>query len=260
MKPFPRKFCAIFPSAGYGKRLGANTPKIFLQVDGEKTIFEVLLTQVMPGVRDCVVVLSPQGADYIKELSKMTQRMLRSHAVAIQETPKGTADAVFCAFQYWTLFENILVIWGDQALVARETIQKALKLHHTMHSPHLTFPVVQVPDPYIHYEINPSKKKILSVQMRREADQMPEIGVSDVGIFVLSVRGLSDGWKKFQQENVTGNETKELNFPSFFAFLSTQLNWPVLSFEIKDPNQCRGINTKEDLNFVREFYSHRKAG
>ena len=48
-----------------------------------------------------------------------------------------------------------------------------------------------------------------------------------------------------------GNTTGELNFLPFFVYLNNFCNLPIKKILVKDVDEAKGLNTKEDLIFFQ---------
>src|ERR1700678_2573343 len=97
------KICAVIPAAGRGTRLGADRPKILMQLREEETIWSILYEKLAPLVEHIHLVLSPRGASLFPPLPANV-------SFSIQSEPLGMGDAIFGARQFWSQFDAILVV------------------------------------------------------------------------------------------------------------------------------------------------------
>lgn len=110
------KITLVIPAAGRGTRLfpGANSrPKGMIPINGRPLLEYVLDTGLQLPIGRIVIVISPTGKS-IREYFGPTQRGIRIH-YAIQDEPRGLADAVSCAEPY--VEQLMLVINGDEIFV-----------------------------------------------------------------------------------------------------------------------------------------------
>ncbi|MGA7933978.1 MAG: NTP transferase domain-containing protein [Kovacikia sp.] len=248
-----KKFCAVIPAAGRGSRLGLNIPKILVPLQGEKTIWQVLLKNLHANVDHIHVVLSREGYSlFQKELENDDLDDFVS--LSIQDKPLGMGDAIFTGYESWANFENILIIWGDQVYVSEQTIKKTLDLQSKAYSSQCTIPVTVVDKPYVQYLFDDDNEKLLKILQEREGDICQPKGFADVGTFCLSVDTILESWSQFLKLDSKGSLTGEINFLPFLSFLSTQCNWVIKRVLIQNSIESRGINTKEDLDFFRRLY------
>jgi bifunctional UDP-N-acetylglucosamine pyrophosphorylase/glucosamine-1-phosphate N-acetyltransferase len=148
--------------------------------------------------------------------------------------------------------ESILVVWGDQIHVARDTIRRALDLHAGAPR-RLVLPLVALSKPYVEYRFDDGNR-LIAVLQSREGDECAPGGLGDVGMFVLSTGGLASAWSLYRRAPRLGARTAEVNFLPFLVYLA-QRGWEVKQLRVDDPLEARGINTTEDLAFFRRLYS-----
>jgi len=110
------KITLVIPAAGRGKRLfcgNGSTPKGMVPINGRPLLEYVLEAGMQTPIRDIVIILSPTG-DSIKEYFGHTWRGIPIY-YAIQDEPRGLADAVSCAEPL--VAHLMLVINGDEIYV-----------------------------------------------------------------------------------------------------------------------------------------------
>ncbi|GII77360.1 hypothetical protein Sru01_23420 [Sphaerisporangium rufum] len=258
--------CAVIPAAGRGTRLGSATPKIMVEVAGGVTVWDLLYRRLRPHVAHVHVVVSPDGEAPFRELA--AARIAAGEvSVSVQHRPEGMGDAVFGAARFWAAYDAILVVWGDQANLSPETVGRVAAAHR---SPGLTVPLVAMPDPYVEYELDRAgpaagpdrspggtgdgETRLVRVRMSREGDPCRPGGLSDVGVFCLATAGLRAAWRLYLAGAAPGAVTGEVNFLPFLSYLSRVRDWPFRVVPVTDPQEARGINTPEDLEFARQAF------
>ncbi|GAA3447353.1 NTP transferase domain-containing protein [Planomonospora venezuelensis] len=251
------RVCAVVPAAGQGSRLGLGIPKIMLEVAGGVTVWDLLRGRLAPWAEHVHVVLSPAGKAPFQRLA--AEAIERGEvSVSVQEEPTGMGDAVFgAAVPYWADHDAILVVWGDQANLSSRTVGETVRAHRGSAAgggPALALPLVALPDPYVEYEYDEDSSALLRVRMSREGDECRPGGLSDVGVFCLSVDGLAQAWPRYLAAARTGTVTGEVNFLPFLPYLSRELGWRTTVVPVADPDEARGINTPADLEFTRRAY------
>jgi len=257
--------CAVIPAAGRGSRLGLEIPKILVPIDEQHVIWNILCDLLTPVVDHIHVVVAPKAVPMFHEIldgeASSTGPNCRGDAmrrpahcqvtVSSQTQPLGMGDAIFGAHEYWSKFDSIIVIWGDQVNLSPDTIQKVAG--HCRPEQTIVLPLARCQSPYVQYDLHGSR--LTSVRSAREGDAMDDVGAADVGIFGLSVSGLKESWDDYLAQASSGSLTGEINFVPFLPFLSSKHNWQVSPIEIKDPAEARGVNTVEDLEFARARYA-----
>jgi bifunctional UDP-N-acetylglucosamine pyrophosphorylase/glucosamine-1-phosphate N-acetyltransferase len=250
----PRSLCAVVPAAGRGSRLGVDTPKVFVPILPGLTIWEAVRGKLARVADRIVLVLSPDGKAYLDEnRAKLGTKSLEKTQIALQPLPSGMGDAIFGSYDFWSGYDEVLVVWGDQFNLSLETLTRCLELHARSEKPALTLPVVRMRQPYVEYRFD-DQGRLTHIRQSREGDACKPDGFSDVGVFLLSGGpALKEEWARFQPNAATGSQTGEVNFLPFLVHLSTQANWLVNRYETGDTSEAIGINTPEDLSFARQL-------
>jgi bifunctional N-acetylglucosamine-1-phosphate-uridyltransferase/glucosamine-1-phosphate-acetyltransferase GlmU-like protein len=255
------RVCAVVPAAGRGTRLGAEVPKVFVPIVPNITIWDAIHDKLMPLVDHTVLVLSPDGRAYFeKKRAAFKRDSFAGTEIGLQETPLGMGDAIFGVAPFWSDYENILIVWGDQFNLSPGTLGACLDLHFARKKPALTLPLVRSDNPYVEYVFDASER-LTQVRQTREGDRCEPGGFSDIGVFLLSGgRALREEWSRYREKAAPGTSTGEINFLPFLAHLSTVAGWPVSRYETDDPAEAIGINTPEDLAFARQLLQKKSAG
>src|SRR5256886_12054359 len=113
------ELAAVVMAAGIGTRMKSAMPKHLHPLLGRRMVDWVVDAARGAGVERLVVVASPQTSD-----------LLEGVAVAVQEEPLGTGDAVRCARSALEGFGgDILVLNGDVPALRSETIRALVDTH-----------------------------------------------------------------------------------------------------------------------------------
>jgi bifunctional UDP-N-acetylglucosamine pyrophosphorylase / glucosamine-1-phosphate N-acetyltransferase len=248
-----RRICAIVPAAGRGTRLSANVPKVFVPILPDLTIWDVLRTKLAEVAAPIVLVLSPDGLNFVKQNpGAFSPGSFENTIKAVQSSPLGMGDAIFGAADFWREFDDLLIVWGDQFNLSLETVRACIKLHAAQQKPALTLPLVRAPQPYVEYVFD-AHGALTTIRQSREGDACEPNGFSDVGVFLLSGGSvLIEEWTRYLAGGKIGSVTAEINFLPFLVHLSAR-GWPVNRYETHDPAEAIGINTPEDLAFARQL-------
>jgi bifunctional UDP-N-acetylglucosamine pyrophosphorylase / glucosamine-1-phosphate N-acetyltransferase len=244
----PLRICAVVPAAGRGKRLGGQGPKLLTALGDGKTIWSILIRNLMMVAQEIDVIVSPDGEPAMREAierGNMASRVFLS----VQDAPTGMGDAIFCGYPVWSRADLILVVWGDQVFVSPDTLRRACVLHAGAPCT-IILPVVRLSEPYVEYVFS-DKGHLEAVRQSREGDICAPNGYSDVGTFALSVAGLRDAWTQYLSQTQRGAGTGETNFIPFLPYLAAN-GWSVKRLAVVDPREARGINTPDDLEYFRQ--------
>jgi bifunctional N-acetylglucosamine-1-phosphate-uridyltransferase/glucosamine-1-phosphate-acetyltransferase GlmU-like protein len=239
----------VLPAAGRGSRLGLGRPKLLAPVTDRATVWS-LISERLEGLVDHIhLVVAPADVD-------LFERELTDHppgtpvTVGVQPEPVGMGDAVFRGHPVWSRADVVVVVWGDQVHVSRETIEAGIGLHRGAPR-RVVLPLVPLADPYVEYVFD-DRERLSTVRQSREGDRCEPGGLGDVGAFVLSTQGLMDEWEKYLDKRTSG--TAEINFLPFLVLLASR-NWEVLRLRVTDPLEAKGVNTPADLAFFRALYA-----
>ena len=238
------RICGVIPAAGRGVRLGADIPKILLPITSCDTIWSILHAKLSPLVDHIHLILSPEGAAAFPPLPAKA-------STSIQPAPLGMGDAIFRGYDVWSRYDAVLVVWGDQVFVSCDTLSRAIAAL-TQPGRRAVLPVTRMAVPYVEYVFDgPRLAKVLQT---REGDATGAGGFSDVGVFLLTAKGLKEAWDDFlKRDGKKGENTGEINFLPFLPFLA-QAGWTITPLEVADAAEARGINTPDDLAFFRTLY------
>jgi bifunctional UDP-N-acetylglucosamine pyrophosphorylase / glucosamine-1-phosphate N-acetyltransferase len=246
----------IIPAAGTGSRLGANVPKVLVEVAG-MTMLERLLGLYRASVDHVVLIINPAFDDLVRQHVGRGADANRVSCVP-QPQPTGMLDAILLAGAVARRLapSSVWITWCDQIAVHRRTIERlGERTAVGSHDP-MVLPTVMQQPPYIHLERD-ANGRIIRVLHRREGDAMPATGESDMGLFALSAATYFERLSGYAQEVEIGRATGERNFLPFIPWVARQR--PVITFPSEDPEEAIGVNTPEELRAV-EAYLQRRDG
>jgi bifunctional UDP-N-acetylglucosamine pyrophosphorylase / glucosamine-1-phosphate N-acetyltransferase len=246
------RFTLVIPAAGKGSRLGYSLPKILFPLKGQ-TPLEILLKLFEPYVDRTLLIVSPDGKGPIAAELKKLQR---EATLIEQPLPIGMVDAILRASPFLSDNDNVIVVWGDQVLLSNRTIQNAMQVYLSQPTewPFAVLPTTQSKSPYVHFERNQTGQ-IAYCRLRREKDEMPSIGESDCGLFLLKgllLRELLGHFSKSASQK--GKITGEISFPPFFPYLIRN-GIPVVSSTVENSLEALGLNDKDDLQRIEKLLS-----
>lgn len=238
--------CTLVPAAGRGSRLGGDCPKVFTPITENKTIWDILSTKLKSiSNKNCLVLNS---AVYDEYKTRLDPELL----ISFQDDPIGMGDAIFQGYNHFKESEYLIVVWGDQVHVSKDTLNKVVSSLNG-EGDQLILPLVSQKNPYVEYIF---KNDILvNINQQREGDLTTPGGYSDMGVFGLSVKNLKSCWDEYNENQISGKLTGEINFLPFLSFLSSEKKWNVKKIFIEDVDESRGVNTQEDLEYFKKVYS-----
>ncbi|MGH8064820.1 MAG: NTP transferase domain-containing protein [Candidatus Entotheonellia bacterium] len=241
----------IIPAAGLGSRLKSSIPKVLFPVNS-RPMLDYLFELYASVVERFILVLHPSFAEAV-------QRYCASFSLPIeyefQETPTGMLDAILIpqarVRQHRPM--SIWITWCDQITVSPRTILKLAEFANQDPEAALIFPTVERTQPYVHLVRN-AREEIIAVQHRREGEQLPQTGESDMGLFCLSPNTYLNLLPEFSEDGMRGAVTGERNFLPFIPWLCGRAR--VRTFPGCHEIEAVGINTAVELTHVEHYLRH----
>lgn len=235
-----KQWTAIIPAAGKGTRLGYSKAKILFPVGGKLTI-EHIAALLNPFVDEGIFVFSPKNKE---DVETATYDGFVKEKIAVIENSLGMAHSIKVALP---LVETpyVIIIWGDQVALSQATIKQIVNTMESQLSPDVVLPLFEQENPYVHYAQDQTGK-LSAVLQKREGDMLPVQGLADAGVFAFRTDTLRDFFQHFNEETAPkGKETEEWNFLPLLPWFDKAEN-SIVSFELLDKHEARGINSKED--------------
>ncbi len=238
----------IIPAAGLGSRLCVPVPKVLVEVN-RRPMIEYIFDLYSDLVDSFVLVVSPQAETLIVEYTKSSPV---SCTTVVQNSPTGMLDAILVPMQDLRSSRpaQIWISWCDQVAIQAETVRKLSAICTQEENWHLVLPTIRRRQPYIHLEQD-AEGVIRTILHRREGDPMPDLGLSDMGLFALSEAAYFDLLPVYASDVPTGHATGERNFLPFITWLNNHGKTRIM--EGSHYMESVGINTPQDLKKVEEW-------
>ena len=208
---------AVILAAGKGTRMKSSTPKVLHKIFG-LTLIERVINQVLrvEGI-DKIFVVIGHGADMVQEcLDKSYDK--ETIKTVLQTEQKGTADAVFRAYNDLENFEgNVLILCGDTPLLDEKTLSDFLEYHNSKQAD-LTVMSALLDNPAGYGRIIRKQDKSLEkiVEQKDATDEQKAVNGVNAGVYCFR-------WKKIKQaffEISTNNSQGEY-------YLTDVIEWAV---------------------------------
>jgi bifunctional UDP-N-acetylglucosamine pyrophosphorylase / glucosamine-1-phosphate N-acetyltransferase len=241
----------IIPAAGAGTRLQSSTPKVLTPVNG-KAMIDHLFDRYRHAVRRIVLVVHPSFEVDVRRHVEQVAPALEVH-YALQPEPTGMLDAILLAAPAanQSAASRVWITWCDQVGVHPDTIAKLNRLSHERADVPAILPTARQAPPYIHLDRD-AEGRITTIRQRRENDQMPEVGESDMGLFSLSPEAYFNLLPRFSGDATQATSTHERNFLPFLPWL-TQRGHSVVTFPATNELEAVGINTPDDRRRLEAY-------
>ena len=236
----------VVPAAGRGSRLRTALPKALVRVAG-RPMLDWIADLYRPHVDRIAVVAHPS---FVREVERWGVGAGGIEVVE-QPEPTGMLDAILCASAAALRVhpEWVWITWCDQIGVLPETVER-LQREAAQGERALVMPTVPQEHPYIHLARD-ADGRIARILQRREGDDMPLKGESDMGLFALSRSAFERDLTQYAREAHVGTATGERNFLPFIPWLAARAE--VATFPCTNPMEALGVNTPEDLDTMETW-------
>lgn len=235
----------IVPAAGRGSRLGMPGPKALAPVAG-RPMLDHLLALHGRTIARAIVVVAPHAVEQFRAFSDASSVAIE---LAVQDEPTGMLDAILAAGAAIGRSKprRVAVTWCDQIALTAATVDRVASRALAERAAALVFPTAIVDRPYIHFDRD-EIGRIVGVRQRREGDDMPARGETDVGLFDLSLETYLKELPAFAERATAGAGTGERNFLPFIPWLAASR--PVETIAGAELIETVGINTPEELSAI----------
>jgi bifunctional UDP-N-acetylglucosamine pyrophosphorylase/glucosamine-1-phosphate N-acetyltransferase len=242
-----RGISAVILAAGEGTRMGGDTPKPLLDLDGKPIVEWVVLTLKESNIDDITIVVSANDS---KVRQFVEERGLGRVVNQVPErgTAKGTESGIVGIES-----KTVIVLFGDDSgLYTTKTINDFLNFHIQSQSK-ITMMVSKLSDPTQLGGLEVDQKGLIKGILTKA--QLEERGAMEsfvaCGVFCFDLSWLKDKLSLVPPSMVSG----EYTLPSLIDIANSE-NTPVYSYVLADINQWNSVNTPEELEAAR--YKKRK--
>jgi galactokinase/CTP:molybdopterin cytidylyltransferase MocA len=248
---------AVWPvivAAGKGSRAresGLDVPKPLAQVAGLPAIKRVLLTikSINARIRPPIVIVSPETEAGVREALAGEEVIY-----VLQREAHGTGDAVLCAYEQMREFDGLaLVMWGTQAVVRRQTLDRTLQLARLFEDHEMVLPTAFKERPYAPLLRDHHGKVMASRETHLEKARGLRFGETNLGVFVLRNRTMFETLQALHREfwnqarRAYERPAEELGFPNELINRLALQGRGVLASPIADSREAQGIKEFADI-------------
>jgi bifunctional UDP-N-acetylglucosamine pyrophosphorylase/glucosamine-1-phosphate N-acetyltransferase len=241
----------VILAAGQGTRMRSATPKLLHPLCGRPLIAWAIAAARAAGARKVVVV---GGPDRLLEPAIPSDDP--TVVLAVQEEPRGTADAVASAAEHIDPAAPAIVICGDVPLMTGEALRE-LAQAHADHGAAATMLTMVLDDPTGYGRVVRGLDGAVErvVETKKPGDATPgELEIREVngGVYAFQGGDLLDALRQVRADNAQG----ELYLPDVLPILRAQ-DKVVAAHTVEDPALALGINDRGDLARVRAIAQQR---
>lgn len=236
------KFKSLILAAGKGTRMKSDKPKVLFEVAG-KSMIKYVIDSVKPLNPDNNILVIGSGAEMVKEhLSDLKV------SYAMQQTQRGTADAVLAAKEFIEGYSGkILILCGDMPLMKNETIEKFI----TESEGHdIAFISVNMPDPkgYGRVVRGIDGKVIKIVEEKDANDFEKKLTEINTGVYIADAKVLMERLNKIDNNNAQGE-----------YYLTDIVADGAYAYKADDMDEFIGVNDRSTLSYTAKLLWKRRA-
>lgn len=244
----------VILAAGQGTRMRSATPKLLHPLCGRPVISWPIAAARVAGARRTVVVGGPDRA--LEPAVQAAAGDAGNVVLAVQQEPRGTADAVASAAEHVERDAPVIVICGDVPLMTGEALRELAETHARHHAA-ATMLTMILDDPtgYGRVVRGPDGAVERVVETKKPGDATPgELEIREVngGVYAFAGGDLLDALRQVRADNAQG----ELYLPDVLPILRSQ-DKVVAAHTVDDPALALGINDRNDLAKVRAIAQQR---
>jgi bifunctional UDP-N-acetylglucosamine pyrophosphorylase/glucosamine-1-phosphate N-acetyltransferase len=232
----------VILAAGQGTRMRSDTPKLLHPLCGRPMIAWSVAAAQEAGADRVVVVQSP-GRDLDQALGEGVEG-------AVQERPRGTADAVRSAAEHLRDAETVIVLNGDHPLIGPQTIRGLVEAHaKSGAAATIATAVLEDPTGYGRVIRGPDGTVERVVETKQPGDATAlELQVREVNTGLIAFEGqeLLSALERVRSDNAQG----ELYLPDVLPVMR-QDERTVLAHEVDDAGTMLGVNDRLQLAQAR---------
>ena len=237
------KTAAIVLAAGAGTRMKSDKPKVAHEVLGKPLVNWVLDAAEEAGIERLVTVVGHKREQVIPLVEDRAE-------IVVQEEQRGTAHAVLSCSDALAGFEgSLLVLSGDCPLITSETMKALIDMRESNDAAVVVL-TMEMADPTgygrIIREADGSVARI--VEQKDASPEEAAVTECNSGFYCFDAKALFEALGQVGSDNAQGEF-----YLTDVLEISRNAGRAVLALPAKDPNECLGINTREQLAAVEEI-------
>lgn len=237
----------IILAAGKGERMKSDLPKVLHPLCSRPMLLYVLDLVKTMRLSPAVAVL---GFKY-REVQKIMPAGVR---VAVQKKQSGTADAVKAALDSLKSFRGtVLVLYGDNPLIKKETIKKLLS-QHIKNGVDVTLLTAEMSDPQGYGRIWRDKYGAVSniIEEKDALEFQKKIKEINTGIMCFKKESLVEALKQVRPNN----RKKEYYLTDTISIIYQKGGF-IESMKLAQSEEAMGINSRVELAKANKIISRR---
>lgn len=242
----------IILAAGQGTRMRSDLPKVLHQLGGKSLLEHVVATAQALNPEKIYIVYGDKGELLQNKLAHLTADH-KNIVWVLQQERLGTGHAVMQALPKIADHADVLILYGDVPLVAKDTLQK---LQEKTPVNGIGMVTVHLDDPTGYGRIlRDANKNIVNIIEHKDAKEF-ELQIKEInsGIYLAKARILKNYLPKLEKHNAQG----EYYLTDIIA-MSVKDDRAVVSVAAKTPEEVLGINDRVQLARMERYFQLQNA-
>ncbi|MDX6669133.1 MAG: bifunctional UDP-N-acetylglucosamine pyrophosphorylase / glucosamine-phosphate N-acetyltransferase [Solirubrobacteraceae bacterium] len=238
----------VILAAGEGTRMRSATPKVLHDLCGQPMISWPVQAALAAGAERVVVVGGPDN--------RLAEALPEGVAIAVQQEPRGTGDAVRAAAAEIERDAPVIVLSGDVPLITDELIAQLAAAHEAVPAA-ATVVTMELEDPSGYGRVvrrpDGSVERVVETKSAGDAtDDDLAIREVNAGVYAFDGGELLDALEQVTTDNAQG----EYYLPDVLKVLDAAEH-RVAAFRVDDHTLTLGVNDRVDLAQVRAVAQRR---
>jgi bifunctional UDP-N-acetylglucosamine pyrophosphorylase/glucosamine-1-phosphate N-acetyltransferase len=238
----------VILAAGEGTRMRSALPKMLHPLCGRPVIAWPVAAATEVAAEKVVVVDNPK--------ERLREHLPETVAVAVQEQPRGTGDAVAAAAAHIDDDVTVVVINGDVPLITADAIRRLADTHEQAGAA-ATMATMELDEPGAYGRVIRDRdgSVLRVVEAKAAGDATPEeleIREVNTGVYAFGGAALKHALERLDADNAQG----ELYLPDVLPILRGD-GRSVAAHPVTDPGLTLGINDRAELAEVRALAQRR---
>ena len=231
--------CVLVMAAGKGTRMRSTTPKVLHKILDRFMIDYVLKNVFEAGIKpENVGVLVGSGGEIVEQ--HLRKNFPSELNILWQHEQLGTGHAVKSAREFWSRYENLIVINGDLPLMKSETLKNFLSSAGDNDCTVISFKT-RAPKQYGRIIRDKNNPKIEIIEFKDATAEQRKIREVNAGLYVFKIKSLEKVIDLIKNDNAQ----KEYYLPDAL-YLMNEKNLRTGAF-IFPEEEMQGVNTLGEL-------------
>ncbi|MCE5201558.1 MAG: bifunctional UDP-N-acetylglucosamine diphosphorylase/glucosamine-1-phosphate N-acetyltransferase GlmU [Synergistaceae bacterium] len=236
MRHKKKPFCVLVLAAGKGTRMYSKTPKVLQSMLEEPLLYYPLSAITKSGFNDIAVMVGFSGETVEAWLSQVFPDV----KVLWQKEQLGTGHAAKLAQNWWSEYENVMILPGDTPLITSDTIRIFAEKH--ISGGGCSFLSFELENPYGYGRVIREGTTVRIVEQNDASDEEKKCREVNSGMYIFNTGILASVIDKIQCENIQ----KEYYLPDALLLIQNA-GGSVDAVKVEDPSEFLGVNDPRQL-------------